>query len=234
MESPFLKVLKTRPPPPHPHGWQDLSGGGVPPPMPVRLLSHGSFRTPQIFYGDTLILFILIQFGKHLLRAASVCSPLLGLTSSQPVGLEMGAAGSWGGHKEGVLPAVGRVKRSPWHHSHFPELPLLPPGPSPFAPCKFQPVKLLVILQSPPPQQSWKLQYHEIRASRYCWLNRGRLQPGRGGSVRQGQSLGPRGRAVLLPPSSHSSPLAPGPSSALPGNGHKWAPTALRQLMALL
>lgn len=189
--------------------------------MPVRLLPHGSFRTPQRFYGDALILFILIQFGKHLLRAASVCSPLLGLTSSQPVVLETGAAGSRGGHREGVPPAVDRVTRGPWHRSHFPELPPLPPGPSRFAPCKFQPVTLLEILQSPPPQQSWKLQYQEVRISRYCWPSRGRLQPGRGGAMRQGQNLGPRGRAVLLPPASHSSLLSPGPSSALPGNGHK-------------
>lgn len=65
-----------------------------------------------------------------------MCSPLLGLTSSRPGGLEMGTAGSRGGHREGVPPAVGRVT-GPWHRSHFPELPPLPLGPSPFTPHKF-------------------------------------------------------------------------------------------------
>lgn len=58
-----------------------------------------------------------------------------------------------------------------------------------------------MILQSPLSQQSWKLQYHVVRISRYCWPSRGRLQPGKGGAVRQGRCPElRRGNTASLPP----------------------------------
>ena len=93
-------------------------------------------------------------------------------------------------------------------------------------------MKLLEILQSSLSQQSWKLQYHEVRMARYCWPNRGRLQPGKVGAVKPGRSLEPRGRWTLSPCNQaeqflslsslqrYSSLLFPGPSSHLAG---EWA-----------
>lgn len=68
---------------------------------------------------------------------------------------------------------------------------------------KAQPLKSLEILQSPLSQQSRKLQYHVVRISRYCWPNRGRLQPGKGRAVRQGQSPGEGGARYCLPATQH-------------------------------
>lgn len=124
---------------------------------------------------------------------------------------------------------------------------LVPTDPQPLRPMQVPPVKLLEILQSPLSQQAWKLQYHEVRMSRYCWPKRARLQPGKGGAVRQGQSQG-RGEAGHCLPApkqsssscprpslqSGSSLLFPGPSSRRPENEQDGAPPVWRKSMALL
>lgn len=99
-----------------------------------------------------------------------------------------------------MLPPAGRVRELPCTLAIPLGLPALPTGPWPLGVCKSQPVRLLEILQSPEGQQSWKLQYHVVRMSRYCWPSRGRLQAGEGDAVRQGQSLGPGGSPSSLPP----------------------------------
>lgn len=83
-----------------------------------------------------------------------------------------------------------------------------------------------MILQSPLSQQSWKLQYHVVRISRYCWPSRGRLQPGKGGAVRQGRCPElRRGNTASLPPTR----LFCSPERASAGRVQEWAPPALRK-----
>ena len=157
-------------------------------------------------------------------------------------------AGSHGG--AGVGAGATSCGQDDGRYLHPSRCPWAAPHPHP-RDCKSQPVRLLEILQSPPSQQSWKLQYHVVRMSRYCWPSRGRLQAGEeGDAVRQGQSLGPRGSPgsrlpapgswLPAPSGSSGSSSPPSPCSRvtphssslclpciLPGKGHEWTPLAL-------
>ena len=93
-------------------------------------------------------------------------------------------------------------------------------------------MKLLMILQSPLSQQSQKLQDHVLKISRYCWPIRARLQPGKGGAVRQewSQAQGGRTLSPFKPPEQFFRPLsgttphrsALGLPLMAPGNGLRW------------